>query len=179
MTCIVGLVAKGEAYIGADSAGVDSNTRHTSVLKGNPKIFKRKGYVISGAGNLRQFSVLKGAFNPPKPPEKGDLLDFLNTEFVKVLRETLAAHNAKPGEYDGNMIFGVQGRVFNLGADFFIYEPSCGYVAGGSGRLQALGALHVTRRMTVAPRRRVKLALEAASDLCNEVLPPHVIFKVS
>jgi hypothetical protein len=107
MTCIVGLAAKGEAYIGADSAGVDGNTKYTSVLKGNTKIFKRKGYVISGAGNLRQFSVLKGAFDPPKPPDKSDLLDFLNTEFVKRLRETLAAHNAKPSEYDGTVIFGV------------------------------------------------------------------------
>lgn len=177
MTCIVGLAAKGEAYIGADSAGVDTNTKYTSVLKGNTKIFRRKGYVISGAGNLRQFSVLKGAFDPPKPPDKGDLLDFLNTEFVKQLRETLLQHT-KANEYDGTVIFGVQGRVFLMGSDFFIYEPGCGYVAAGSGRLQALGVFHATKKMATVPRRRVKLALEAASDLCNEVLPPLVIFKV-
>ena len=64
-----------------------------------------------------------------------------------------------------------------MDSDFHIGEADVQYMAEGSGQQVALGSLHSTSAIKT-PRKRVRMALEAASKFIMSVRGPFTIIEV-
>src|SRR5829696_9208793 len=99
MTCIVGFVDRGVAYIGADS-GVSYGHDHMTIQSGR-KLFAVDDYLFGVSGSVRLEQVIRCGFKPPHwDPvfaSSDNLQEFLISNFVPKLRERLRDH---PGMWD-------------------------------------------------------------------------------
>jgi len=69
------------------------------------------------------------------------------------------------------------GRIFSMDSDFHIGEADVQYMAEGAGQELALGSLYSTAQVKT-PRKRVRMALEAAAKFNMSVRPPFTIIEV-
>lgn len=176
MTCIVGLVDKGTVYIGGDSSGVAGGQYLTT--RADEKVFRNGQYLIGFTSSFRMGQLLRYSFSPPKPPDNTKkLFEFMVNEFVPSIRQCFKTGGftqlANAQEKGGRFLIGVHGRLFLLDQDFHIGESRDNYMAIGNGFSIAEGALFATKDK--APKTRVKLALEAATKHCAQVIEPFVI----
>ena len=179
MTCIVGLVEGKTVYIGADSLAV---TGCVEQQLRSPKVFCCKGRdcLIGYSGTVRMANLLEHKFVPPGHPAEMGVEQYLTTFFVDGLRATLkeAGTAAKTNEQEvstGSLLVGYRGGLYKIGYDYGLMEAAAGFDAIGSGEEIALGAIHATMGMKLQPLKRLRLALEAAADLCRGVRGPFVI----
>lgn len=171
MTCIVGLVHEGVAYIGADSAGVGGLD---ITIRADRKVFKNGEFLMGFTASFRMGQLLRHAFTPPYRRHDVELEKYMVTEFVDAVRSCLktggfAAKNSEV-ERGGDFIVGHAGRLFTIESDYQVGEPTREYAATGCGYAYALGSLHSTRGQK--PEDRIRAALEAAADGSAGVAPP-------
>lgn len=161
MTCIAAVAHDGKVYIGGDSAGVGG---YGLTVRADVKVFRNGPYVFGFTSSFRMGQLLHHALKAPKP--EGNLDRFLCTKFVDAVRECLKTGGFASSTYGvdegGTFLVGVQGRLFVVESDFQVGEAASGYDAVGCGSDLALGVLHLSGRQQMAPRSRVRLALEAA-----------------
>lgn len=171
MTAIVGIVHDGRVHIGGDSAGVAG---WSLTIRADAKIFTNGPYVMGFTTSFRMGQLLRYALTPPEPT--GELEAFMATTFIDSVRETLKSGGwaAKDNEREegGTFLVGIHGRLFCVESDYQVGEAADGFAAVGSGEEVALGALYATARSRMAPRRRIKLALEAAERFSAGVRGP-------
>lgn len=183
MTCIVGLVGtrgieKGMVLLGGDCAGVVRGQEIYSLR--NAKVFRKGVYVLGYTTSFRLGQIVRHGVELPDPPpaEPADeviLEAFLATTWVDALRQALRQHGFEPtlGEA-GSLVVGVRGALFVIGKDFQVLAGRAPYVAVGSGRHLAYGALAALE--TAAPElpleTRGRIALEAAERFSPEVRGP-------
>ncbi|MGA5472539.1 hypothetical protein ACPCUK_27670 [Streptomyces arboris] len=172
MTVIVGLVHKGRVYLGADSAGV-SGLQLT--VRRDAKCFRTGPYVMGFTTSFRMGQLLRYAFQPPHPT--GDLHRFMVTTWTDALRTCLKdggwARKDSEQEQAGDFLVGVAGRLFTIHSDYQVGEPADDYAAVGCGDELALGALHATAHLGMAPRARLTAALAAATHHSAGVTGPY------
>jgi hypothetical protein len=175
MTCIVGIETPDGVLLGGDSAGLSGWVR---THRADPKVFAHgDGYVIGFTTSFRMGQLIRYA-DLPKPLDRhGDDLDrFMATELVDAVRKALKdggwAARDKDREDAGTFLAGVNGRLFKVADDYQVGRSLDGYDAAGSGWELALGSLHTTATLTVAPVERAGLALAAAAHHCACVHPP-------
>jgi ATP-dependent protease HslVU (ClpYQ) peptidase subunit len=179
MTVIIGLVAHETVYIGADSL---ASTGCIEQEMSSPKVFRCEGQdcLIGYSGTVRMANLLHHKFVLPEHPPGMSTEKYLTTLFVDGLRATLkeAGTAAKTNEQEtttGSMLVGYRGGLYKIGYDYGLMESAASFDAVGSGEEIALGAIHATQGMDLQPRKRIRLALEAAADLCRGVRGPFVI----
>jgi len=162
MTCIVGLVEKGEVYLGGDSAGSTPDT--DLVVRKDPKVFKKDHFVFGFTTSFRMGQLIQFKFNPPPQPPNVDLFQYMVTDFIDELRKTLNdggfGHKENNRERGGTFLVGVLGRLFRIESDYQVGEALDGYDAVGCGSEIAKGSLFATPYH--APQHRLQTALEAA-----------------
>jgi hypothetical protein len=172
VTVIVGLVHNGVVHLGGDSAGISG---WDLTVRADPKVFTVGPYVIGYTTSFRMGQLLRWSFDPPKP-DTAKLDRFMTTTFVDAARAAFKAGGwaKKDSEQEegGQWLVGVAGRLFEVGGDYQVGEPAGGYAAIGCGGQAAHGALYATP--TLAPRRRLQLALEAAQHHSAGVRGPFV-----
>jgi ATP-dependent protease HslVU (ClpYQ) peptidase subunit len=179
VTCIVGLVADGAVWLGADSAAIGGSLMGIRA-PGDAKIAQVGPLLIATAGNHRAWQALRHHFEIPAHEEQhGDALGYL-VHVADALRDCYRAHgvgNIGGGGEESPAVFliGYQGRLFALYGDFSIGEFAEEYHALGAGEEVALGALYATPALR--PENRLEMALEAAERFCLEVRWPFVIKK--
>lgn len=176
MTCIVGLVEDKKVYMGGDST-VTGYVSQTMTLR---KVFKHQNCLIGYSGSVRMCNLLQYAFTVPEHPDDMSVEHYLTTVFVDALRTLMkeAGNATKVNEQEsstGYFLIGYHGRLFNISADYSLVEVAEGFDAVGSGSSVALGAMYATRHMSLKPKKRIELALEAASHLCWGVGEPFYI----
>jgi ATP-dependent protease HslVU (ClpYQ) peptidase subunit len=159
MTCIVGLKANGKVYVaGERAASTDDSIVHLS----KPKIYKFGPYVIGFAGSM-EGQRLRYSFDPPKPHEDEDLDKFMQTKFLKYLKdfyEEWWVDTSK--ESDLSMLVAIKDRLYDHNSgDMSLNEYSLGYSAIGSGSHFALGFLYGVRSFG-KPEDLVESAVKAA-----------------
>jgi ATP-dependent protease HslVU (ClpYQ) peptidase subunit len=179
MSCVVGLISNGSVVMGADSASVASEDLR---LRADLKIGKVGPYLLGFAGSFRAGQLVLHAFKPPTPPTTGDLFPFMVTEFVDILEGTLDGGGSnKRGdgmeESPADIMVGINGRLFVIGADYQVEEATTPFMAIGSGARVALGALHTSITQlemldTLDAELIVQQALEAAEFYTNSVRAP-------
>lgn len=172
MTAIVGIACQdGNVILGADSLASDSDSRF--VVK-TPKLWrlvlrergKRRDLVIGYTTSFRMGDLLRVHMGNVSVRQGLDAEEFLIAEFVPALRGVLSAGGFLKRDSDreegGELLVGIDGRLFAIQSDFSVIEPAGGEIAVGSGQQFALGALHATTGQPDA-RKRIRAALAAAA----------------
>ncbi len=135
-------------------------------------------------GQILQYSWTPAIYKPTSGYRNLD--KFLRTRFVESVKEAFKENgygNQNPGTEDGDeggiFIITVQGagRIFTMDSDFHIGEADVQYMAEGAGQELALGSLYSTAQIKT-PRKRVRMALEAATKFNMSVRPPFTIIEV-
>jgi hypothetical protein len=180
MTAIAGLVDDdGRVWIGGDSAGVAGYSR---VVRADTKVFRRGPYLFGFCGSFRVGQLLHYALAAPIPaPSERNLDAFMVRPFVDAVRECLwlggVAEIKDEVETGGTFLVGIRGRLYCIESDYQVGIPACGYEAIGCGDDLVRGSLYSTGHLT--PRRRIRVALEAAAAFSGGVAPPFVIKSVA
>lgn len=188
MTCIVALIDGNKVYMGGDAAASDDKSG-AIFQRLDPKVFKVGQVGIGFVDSFRMGQILQYSWTPPKyTPTKGNknLDKFMRTKFVDSVKETFRQHGygsfgsgSEDGDQGGIFLISISGtgRIFTMDSDFHIGEVDVSYMAEGSGQDLALGSLFSTG-MVKTPRKRVRMALEAAAKFKMSVRPPFTIIEV-
>lgn len=189
MTCIVGVVHGRHVYLGADASAcfTDEFSQHPvrtpKVGRFDVTVNGHSRAVVAGfAESFRMgdllFSLLEAgtqeeeAWTAPddcKDPQRSWLVE----RFVPLLQFTLASGGLR-GTRAGDILLGIDGRLFTIGIDYNVLERLTPWAAIGSGHLVALGNLHATSRIR-DPHRRLSMALDACASELAYILPPFTV----
>lgn len=177
MTCIVGLRAKGRVWMGGDSAGVSGDD---ITIRSDPKVFIRGPLIIGFTSSFRMGQILR--FEPvPNWIPGSDPFEWMVRVFIPSLHLLFDAHGfgKKEGDWGrvgGQFLVGLEGRLFEVAADFQVGESADEYDACGCGAQVALGAMYQSRFMTeLDPDQRITLALRASERYSAGVRGPFTI----
>ena len=188
MTAVVALIHENKVLLGGDSAASDDKSG-LIFSRVDPKVFRVGQFGIAFVDSFRMGQILQYNWVPPiyKPTTGFKNLDkFMRTKFVESIKESFKEHgygNQAPGTEDGDeggvFLIAVQGagRIFVMDTDFHIGEADVQYMAEGAGQELALGSLFSTTAIKT-PRKRVRMALEAAAKFNMSVRPPFTIIEV-
>ncbi len=177
MTCIVGLVDKGNIYMGGDSAGVGGLSIS---IRSDEKVFVNGPFIMGFTTSFRMGQILRYKFVAPKQTTDEDDMAYMVTTFIDAVRKCFGENGfGKTPEKDhnkgGNFLVGYNGTLYSIHDDFQVGKVALQYDACGCGEDIALGSLYSTADKK--PEERVKLALEAASKFSAGVAPPFVLLK--
>lgn len=174
VTCIIGLVDKGNVYVAGDSAG--TNSQFTLEHRTDEKVFANGPMVMGFTTSFRMGQLLRHSLKVPDHDPKMDVSKYMVTTFVDAVRACLKAggfQNTKEEvQKGGTFMVGYQGRLFCVYDCYQVAEVSEGYAAIGCGFNLALGSLFST---TGKPRDRIRKALRAAERFSAGVCGPFVI----
>ena len=175
MTCVAGLIDKGKIYMGADSAGVNSNFNLS--VRSDQKVFIKDDFVMGFTTSFRMGQLLQYNLQLSARAESLDIFEYMVTSFVEAVRECLKdggfAEKKDEKEKAGTFLVGYQGRLFCIESDYQVEETVLPYAAVGSGSDIALGALFANGHLR--PEERILQALEAAEQFSAGVRQPFVI----
>jgi hypothetical protein len=185
VTCIVGVVAGGRVYMGADRAGVSN---FDLAVVASPKVFRNGRYLVGYTDSFRMGQILEHVFNPDPPPPRG-LEKFMAGPFVTAIRTALNdggfAEKTNEKERGGCFLVGVAGRLFRIESEYNVLERVDGFDAVGCGAVYALGALHaygagrghLRSALWANPRHAIRIALAAAARFSAGVRGPFNILE--
>lgn len=177
MTCIAGLVAHGNVFMAADSAGVADLSL---TVRKDPKIYEVGEFLIGFTSSFRMGQLLGYAFEPPEHKDGVEIHRYMVTSFVDKLRKTFIdggySRNKEGEEQAGDFLVGYRGRLFRICSDYQVGENICGYDAVGCGHELALGSLYTTSDLgfAVPPKTRLTYAMHAAEEFSAGVRGPHL-----
>lgn len=177
MTCIVGLLDKGNVYIGGDSAGVAGWNMQ---IRADEKVFRNGDFIFGFTSSFRMGQLLRYSFTPPKHDKDIETYKYMVSVFVEAIRSCLkqggyAVINNNE-ELGGTFLVGYNGRIFGVDSDFQVSEQTCGYDAVGCGGAIAIGSIYSTSGMP--PEERVLQALKASEQFNAGVRGPFRIVKL-
>ena len=189
MTAVVALIHENKVLLGGDAAASDDKSG-LIFSRVDPKVFRVGQFGIAFVDSFRMGQILQYNWIPPvyKPTAGFKNLDkFMRTKFVESVKETFkeqgygnqTAGSTEDGDEGGIFIIAVQnaGRIFTMDSDFHIGEADLQYMAEGAGQELCLGSLYSTAAIKT-PRKRVRMALEAAAKFNMSVRPPFTIIEV-
>ena len=158
MTCIAVVKHEDKIYMAGDRGASDDGT---ILSLDAPKVWKIGPYLIGYAGAMDGERI---RYNfKPTPPNIKDTDKFMQTKFVKELREfynEFWVDTSKDG--DLGLIIAVRGNIYeHSSADMSLSKYTLPYLAMGSGAEYAYGVLYATDKQKNA-RNRVMQAVSAA-----------------
>lgn len=182
MTCIVGIEHDGHVYLGGDSAAADD----WSILQlSEPKVFKVGNIVLGYCGSIRIGQLLQYGLALPEPTVNQSDMSYLTLDVIDAIRACLHGRGSlrKENEVEEtadstNLLLGYKGKLYYVDYDLHVGRSRDGYYAIGSGMHIALGSLFTTEKYDISPEERIKLALEAAENLCPGVKGPFTVIRL-
>lgn len=179
MTCIVGLVDKGNVYMGGDSAGVAGLSLS---IRADEKVFINGPFLMGFTSSFRMGQLLRYKFDPPKQTVGQDDMKYMVTDFIDSVRACFADNgfgsmSAGTNNSGGTFMVGYNSKLYVVHSDFQVGIPTHQYGAVGCGSDLALGALHASQ--SKKPDERIEMALTAASEFSAGVAPPFLIMKLN
>lgn len=181
MTCIAGLVHRGDVWMGGDSAGVAG---WALTVRRDPKVFAVGEFLIGFTTSFRMGQILRHRFTAPEHP-RGESVDrYLSTAFIDAVRECLGKYGwrekDKERESGGTFLVGYRGVLAEINDDFQVGLSRDPFLAVGCGASSALGALWTLHRFRAqtSPRDKLRLALRAAERLSAGVRGPFTILQL-
>lgn len=165
MTCIVGLIHNDAIYLGSESlTGIDSRIIPTT----HSKVFSRNNILFGICGDTRYNDIIKYRLDIPYHREDKTNMEYLCTDFVNNLRQTLEEAKYSNEEnmvssvpYQSTLILGYKNKLYCIFYDYAVLEFNDFY-AIRSGSDYALGSLETTKNLNISPKDRIELALRAA-----------------
>jgi ATP-dependent protease HslVU (ClpYQ) peptidase subunit len=183
MTCVVALEQDGVVYVGADSAGFDSNLAIRSRADEKVFITENGEFIMGFAGSFRIGQLLRYALVPPDQASKKDDMAYMVTDFIDAVRAMQKEKGSMKKEdeleeHESVFIVGYRGKLYIVEEDFQVGRPIENYAAIGCGADLAMGAMFATQKAAMNPEDRVRLALAAAVEFNAGVRPPYRILKL-
>ncbi len=177
MTCIIGLVDKGNVYMDGDSAGVAGLSITTRI---DEKVFVKGPFIMGFTSSFRMGQLLHYKLEVPKQEVSQTDMEYMVTDFIDAVRRCFADNGfgkmaERSDNEGGTFIVGYNQKIYTIYDDFQVGESIHGYDSVGCGSDLALGSLYSTKGKQ--PEARVKMALEAASTFSAGVTPPFLILK--
>lgn len=173
MTCIVGIVKKGQVTIGGDSAGVEG---YDVTIRKDAKVFRIGEFIFGCTSSFRMIQIIRFSFKPPVLKKGRDIFEYMCTDFVNELRKCLKdggfARKDSEVESAGCFLVGYKNRLFSIESDYQVGEPVDGRASVGCGSSFALGALDVLDGL---PEEIVKSALKVSTKRSAGVRPPFIL----
>jgi ATP-dependent protease HslVU (ClpYQ) peptidase subunit len=174
MTCVVALKQGDTIYMGCDSAGVGG--WYSRQNRADPKIYRVGKSLIGFTTSFRMGQLLGHSLTLPEHHTDVAIEKWMVTSFVDAVRSCLKnggfATKDKEVETGGDFLVAYQGRLFEIETDYQVAERDEPYSAVGCGKDLALGALFASEHLAKNPRKRIELALKAASTFSAGVYPP-------
>ncbi len=185
MTCIAAVAAPdGVVWMGGDSAGVSNDSVYGLGIGTEPKIWENEGILFGGSGSFRVSQVIRWQMNVPQYNPEAEPLEYLTGALMTAMRDVLREHGSlttweedSTESIDGNLLLGFCGQVYEVYEDFGVGQLVHGYGSIGCGYSIAAGSLAATEHFDVKPRKRIKMALEAAERHSAGVRGPMTIIK--
>jgi ATP-dependent protease HslVU (ClpYQ) peptidase subunit len=176
MTCIVGLVDKGDVYIGGDSAGVAGLSLS---IRADEKVFGNGPFLMGFTQSFRMGQLLRYKFAPPAQTVHQDDMEYMVTSFVDAVRQCFSGNGFgdKDATLGGNFLVGYKGNLYNVERDYQVGKLHAPFDAVGCGADLALGAMFATEKMK--PEDRINMALSAAATFSAGVSPPFIILRLA
>ncbi len=181
MTCIVAIKDGKTLYFGADSKA-GSPTTGEGYSATTPKVFRKGEYMVGYTISFRAGQVLHHDVDWPAPPADlpaDQLESFMVREVVPRLRNALrdagALKTSEGVDQGAHFVIGLRGQLFSVGLDFSATGLVDDYMAIGSGRHHAYGALHALAGLQMAPEERIQRALAAAAQYTMNVGAPFLL----
>jgi ATP-dependent protease HslVU (ClpYQ) peptidase subunit len=180
MTCIVGIEGKNTVWLGGDSAATSSDGSQTLIA--DKKVFVNGDIAFGICGSPKIIDPLMFTkFTPQKRGENNR--EYVGTVLVPMIKQAFkdsgcSVEHPEHGEvFQGEVLFGVGGKLYRMQSNFQLITDSQGYASVGSGSDIALGSLHATKRDGNA-KRRIMTALEASALANAGVRPPFAVVSV-
>lgn len=173
MTCIIGLVDKGNVYIGGDSAGVSGLSVS---IRADEKVFFNGPFLMGFTSSFRMGQLLRFKFDPPKQTASVDDYKYMVTDFMDAVRKCFCDNGFGKTDEGGTFLVGYKSKLYCVEADYQVGIQVKNYAAVGCGRDLALGSMYSTP--TKKAEDRITLALTAASAFNAGVAPPYLIHKL-
>lgn len=178
MTAIAALLHDGKIYMGGDSAGVNVDGLALHVRK-DPKVFINGPFIMGFTTSFRMGQLLRFSFTPPDHPGKMSIDRFMNTVFVDAVRKCLKkggyAKVHSNVESGGTFLIGYMGKLYVMYDDYQIGISAANYESVGCGGDLCRGSLHATEGTDIEPKKRIKMALQAAEAFSGGVRGPFTI----
>ncbi len=166
MTCIVALVENGIAYFAGDSfVGSVPSQYHSGVsqtVRREPKVWAKDGMLFGANGAVRMLQLLRYEHVTPKYTTGQDKVRYLVSEFVPSLQACFKKNEYPSDELDGSILLALDGELFTIGKEFNICNTADDYDSVGKGGEVAIGSLHTTNYLGLAPLKSLYCALSAA-----------------
>lgn len=178
MTCIVGLERPEGVWIGGDSALVYNGGIETCA---DPKVFTSGPFLIGHTGTPRGAQVLRYHLKCRKQQRDEEDHAYLCTAFVDEARRAFQGAGIlrvkdEEEEHDHAWLMGYRGCLYAVYGDWQVTAVEGGWMAVGSGRDFARGALAALEQgEAVRPEVWVLRALRAAERCCTTVRAPFTI----
>lgn len=175
MTCIVGLIENGIAYMGGDSALSMGWTRDTLSMR---KIFNVNRFMIGFCGDWRMANIMQHHLNIA-PQMKGEsdehyvvvaLIDNIRHTAKEMGQSTIDKNHES---ISGSFLVAYKGQLYSIGSDFSVATVTGNLYACGSGAEVALGAMVALSSME--PKARIKRALEISAQFIASVAAPFYV----
>lgn len=168
-TCIVGLEYDKGVYLGGDSAGVSGLDIS---IRTDPKVFKNGPFIMGFTSSFRMGQLLMYKFDPPLRSKSQDDYEFMVIDFIDAVKKCFNDNDfgSKSSNEYGSFLVGYRGKLYIIYEDLQVGINECGYTSIGCGESYALGSLFSTPKLS--PRKRVEMALNAASEFSAGVAPP-------
>lgn len=170
MTCIVGVLDKGQdcVYIGADSLG--SSSWNQTIFK-NRKVFKAKDnsnvlMAICGDYKLQNILSIEDNLIEEVKHLKNEvnfeyMVKYVSPKILNLADKYFCLNTDKGYKYlEGSILFAYKNQLYIIESTGQVLESADDYVAGGSGENLAIGALLQNGYKPTV--ERIKEALEAA-----------------
>jgi hypothetical protein len=172
MTCIVGISDGKNVTLGGDAAASSATDRELYTLR-TEKVFAAGEYLVGYCASYRAGQIAQYQVEWPTPPEEkdADLCRFVVNAVVPVLCKALGGGPTHPGQF----LIGLRGHLFSIANDFSATELEETWIAIGSGRMPAYGALYAMEDSQLDPKTKARRALEAAERYTNNVRRPFVV----
>lgn len=155
--------------MGGDSAGVTDDTVYSLGIGAEKKVWESDGILFGACGSFRVSQVLRWQMTVPPYDPEGEPLVYITGPLITAMRETLQLHGSltvweedSTESIDGGLLLGFCGRIFEVYNDFGVGELIHGYGSVGCGFPIAVGNMAATEKLDIEPKKRVRMALEAA-----------------
>jgi len=174
MTCIVAITDGTKTVMGGDSAASSADNPEIYDFS-TSKIFATGEYLVGVCGSYRSGQIARWEMDWPELPPGADIEEFMVREVVKRVRLAFeAASHAAP--LKAQLLVALRGRLFTIGHDFSAGSLIVPWLAIGSGRHTAYGALHVLAGLDLDLEEKARRALEAAQSHTANVRQPFRFF---
>src|ERR1700688_1056035 len=123
MTCICGLIDKGDVYIGGDSAGISGTSL---AIRSDEKVFANGPFIMGFTTSFRMGQLLRYKFSAPTQTNLQNDMEYMVCSFIDAARHCFSQNGFgdKEATEGGTFLVGYNGKLYTVGNDYQVGIPA-------------------------------------------------------